>query len=108
MAKDFYAILGVPRTASEDQLRQRFRELARERHPDRFRGEEKARAEKDFQDITQAFNVLSDPERRRSHDRELARPQEISDPRQLVRVYLQRGIRAYKEKNYFEAADNFD
>ncbi|HXO21310.1 MAG TPA: DnaJ domain-containing protein [Thermoanaerobaculia bacterium] len=108
MAKDFYAILGVPRTASEDQLRQRFRELARERHPDRFRGEEKARAEKDFQDITQAFNVLSDPERRRSHDLELARPQEISDPRQLVRVYLQRGIRAYKEKNYFEAADNFD
>ena len=110
MARDFYAVLAVPRNATEDQIRRRFRELARTRHPDRFRGEEKARAEKDFQEITQAFNVLADPERRRRHDVELVRPEEpgAGDARQLSRVYLQRGVKAYKEKSYLEAASNFD
>src|SRR5262245_31793403 len=110
MARDFYAVLAVPRGATGDQIRQRFRELARTRHPDRFRGAEKERAERDFQEITQAFNVLSDPERRRRHDVELVRPEEagVSDARQLARAYLQRGVKAYREKNYLEAANNFD
>jgi curved DNA-binding protein CbpA len=110
MARDFYAVLAVPRNATEDQIRRRFRELARTRHPDRFQGEEKERAERDFQEITQAFNVLADPERRRRHDLELLRPEDASasEPRQLSRVYLQRGVKAYKEKNYLEAASNFD
>jgi curved DNA-binding protein CbpA len=109
MARDFYTVLAVPRNATEEQIRQRFRELARTRHPDRFQGAEKARAEREFQDITQAFNVLADPERRRKHDVDLVRPEEaLSDPRQLFKVYLQRGVKAYKEKNYLEAASNFD
>ena len=110
MPRDFYATLALPRNATEEQIRQRFRELARQRHPDRFQGEAKARAEAQFQEITQAFNVLIDPARRRNHDLELARPEPGStgaDPRQLARVYLQRGIKAYKEKNNFEAADSF-
>ncbi|HSM50193.1 MAG TPA: DnaJ domain-containing protein, partial [Thermoanaerobaculia bacterium] len=45
MAKDLYAILGVSRTATPDQIRQRFRELARTSHPDRFQGEARRRAE---------------------------------------------------------------
>lgn len=110
MARDFYAVLAVPRNATEDQIRQRFRELARTRHPDRFQGEAKKRAEVEFQELTQAFNVLSDPERRRRHDVELVRPEEqgAPDPRQLARIYLQRGVKAYKEKNWAEAASNFD
>ena len=109
MPRDFYAILGVPRNATSEQLRQRFRDLARQRHPDRFQGEAKVRAESEFQDITQAYNILSDPARRRQHDLELSRPQDApADPRQLAKVYLQRGVKAYKEKNFFEAADNFD
>lgn len=112
MPKDFYAVLALPRNATEDQIRQRFRELARTRHPDRFRGVEKERAEADFQEVTQAFNVLSNAEQRRRHDQELSRPEDaagsVNDPRQLVRVYLQRGVKAYREKNYLEAADNFD
>jgi curved DNA-binding protein CbpA len=111
MARDFYAVLALPRNASEDQIRQRFRELARTRHPDRFQGEEKARAETEFQEITQAFNVLADSERRRRHDQELIHPEEstsASDPRQAFRAYLQRGVKAYKEKSYLEAASNFD
>jgi curved DNA-binding protein CbpA len=107
MARDFYAVLALPRTASEEQIRQRFRELARQRHPDRFRGAEKEAAEVEFQQITQAFNVLSDPERRRQHDSELTRPSE-TDPRQVCRAYLQRGIRSFREKSYLDAADNFD
>jgi curved DNA-binding protein CbpA len=110
MARDFYSVLAVPRHATEDQIRQRFRELARTRHPDRFRGLEKEKAETEFQEITQAFNLLSDPERRRRYDQEMVRPEDTGapDPRQLARVYLQRGIKAYKEKSYAEAANNFD
>jgi curved DNA-binding protein CbpA len=110
MARDFYAILAVAKTATEDQIRQRFRQLARERHPDRFEGEEKLAAELEFQEITQAFNALTDPERRRQHDMDLSsRRQEVpSDPKQVGRVYLQRGVKAYRERNLAEAADNFD
>lgn len=109
MARDFYAVLAVAKTATDDQIRQRFRQLARERHPDRFSGEQKQAAELEFQEITQAFNVLSDPDRRRLHDIDLSKKQEpASDPKQLVRLYLQRGVRAYREKNWVEAADNFD
>ncbi|HYN20069.1 MAG TPA: DnaJ domain-containing protein [Thermoanaerobaculia bacterium] len=108
MPRDFYSVLGLPRNATEEQIRQRFRDLARVRHPDRFQGEDKAAAETEFQELTQAFNVLSDPQRRRQHDVELVRPGAESDPRQLARAYLQRGIKAYKEKNFLDAADNFD
>jgi curved DNA-binding protein CbpA len=109
MARDFYAILAVAKTASETQIRQRFRQLARERHPDRFAGEEKQAAEVAFQEITQAFNVLTDPDRRRQHDLDLARGQEVpSDPKAVARVYLQRGVKAYRERNLIEAGENFD
>jgi DnaJ-class molecular chaperone len=108
MPKDFYSVLGLPRNATEEQIRQRFREMARLRHPDRFQGAEKEKAEIEFQEVTQAFNMLSDPERRRQHDVELVRPGSDSDPRQVARAYLQRGIKAYKEKSFLEAADNFD
>lgn len=110
MAKNYYAVLGVPRNATEKQIRDRFLVLARQRHPDRFRDQEKADAEQEFQDITQALNILTNPERRRQHDLELARPEAAQgvDSRQLAKVYLQRGARAYREKNYLEAADNFD
>jgi|SRR6185436_17740808 len=108
MARDLYAVLALPRNATEEQIRQRFRDLARLRHPDRFQGAEKQKAEEDFQEITQAFNILSDAERRRQHDTELLRPTNDSDPRQLCRAYMQRGIKAYKGKAWLEAADNFD
>lgn len=106
---DFYAILGVGRASTKDEIKDRFRQLARERHPDRFRGEEKARAETEFQAIAEAFNILSDPIRRRQHDLELDQPKRKPehDPTELLRVYLNRGIRAYKAGNYLEAANNF-
>jgi tetratricopeptide (TPR) repeat protein len=108
MQVDFYAVLGVPRNATADQIKERFLQLTREKHPDRFRGAEKQRAELAFQQITQAFNTLSNAERRRAHDLGLARPTaNRSDPGDLARVYLQRGVKAYKAKSFIEAADNF-
>lgn len=110
MVKDFYSLLQLPRTANSREIKQRFRELARERHPDRFTGDEKAKAEIEFQAITEAFNVLMDPVTRRQHDLELDRPSQAAlqhDPTQLLRVYLNRGIRAYKAGNFAEAGDNF-
>lgn len=111
MARDFYAVLGVSRNATDVQIRQRFRELARLRHPDRAAAADKAAAELGFQEITEAFNVLVDPDRRRRHDMDLQRPEPSSsaaDPRQLGKVYVQRGVQAYREKNYLEAAASFD
>lgn len=112
MAENYYAILGVSQKATREQIRDRFLALARERHPDRFQGEKKKQAELDFQAITEAFNVLSNPERRREHDVRLAQPKAGEgakvDRKQVARVYLTRGVKAYREKNYLEAADNFD
>lgn len=111
MVKSHYDVLGVLHNATAEQIRSRFLDLARQRHPDRFQGPEKERAEREFQEITAAFNLLTDPEKRRQHDMDLARPvvsKQGADPTQLARVYMQRGIKAYKESNYLEAADNFD
>jgi len=107
--KNFYQVLSLDRTATQTQIAARFRELARDRHPDRFEGEAKQKAELEFQAITEAFNVLRDPKKRHQHDIELDTPTGSStDPKQLAKYHLNRGVRAYKAGNYIEAADNFD
>lgn len=110
MAKDYYAVLGVSRQATTDQIRQRFRQLARERHPDRYRGAEKAQAELDFQVLTEAVNVLLHPEKRRGHDMEIYQPEQHQrqEEARLSKMLLQRGQLAYKGRNYVEAVENFD
>jgi DnaJ-class molecular chaperone len=67
MAKDYYDILGVPRTATAEEIRQAHRKLARKYHPDRNPGDKEAEAK--FKEIQQAYNVLSDPEKRAQYDR---------------------------------------
>jgi len=107
--KSFYEVLQLPSNVTTDDLQARFRELARDEHPDRFSGEAKKRAELRFQEITEAFNVLRDPKRRREHDQDLERPtRQGRDPAQEARVFLARGIKAFKVNNFIEAADNFD
>lgn len=111
MASSYYTILGVPQNATSEQVRSRFLELAKKMHPDRFQGEEKVSAESTFQQITEAFNVLYNPSKRREHDEELARPdkeQQGPDRDQLFKVYMQRGVRAFREKNFSSAAENFN
>ena len=64
--KDYYAILGVPRTASADELKKAFRKLAREYHPDVAK--DKKKAEEKFKEINEAYEVLSDAEKRKRYD----------------------------------------
>ena len=111
MRVNYYEVLGVERSASEDEIRDRFRKLARESHPDRYRGPDKADAERKFQILTEAMNVLTNPQRRKAHDTELSggvsfRPP--SDPREVAKLYVANGMRAYKAGDFPVAVENFD
>src|SRR5881392_2996641 len=64
--KDFYAVLGVPSTATQDEVKKAYRKLAKKFHPDANANDPKA-AEK-FKEISEANNVLSDPEKRKQYD----------------------------------------
>lgn len=106
----YYDVLGVSRDASESEVRVRFRLMARERHPDRFRDVvEKKAAEERFQLLTEAMNVLTNPARRKAHDLELEKNRPLSqDPAALGRVYLAKGVKAYREGNFPDAITQFD
>src|SRR5215217_7067276 len=64
--RDYYATLGVPRTASQADIKKAFRKLARQHHPDVNKGD--AAAEKRFKEVSEANEVLSDPEKRKLYD----------------------------------------
>ena len=64
--KDFYAVLGVTKTASADEIKKAYRKLARQFHPDANAGDPKA--EEKFKEISEAYDVLSDDAKRREYD----------------------------------------
>src|SRR4249920_1655477 len=64
--KDYYAVLGVPKTASPADIKKAFRKLAREHHPDAKPGD--SAAERKFKEVNEANEVLSDPARRKQYD----------------------------------------
>ena len=72
MAKDYYEILGVPKTASSDEIKAAYRKLAKQYHPDLHPGDQ-AVAEK-FKEINEANAVLSDDTKRKQYDYEQAHP----------------------------------
>ena len=69
MAKrDYYEILGVARNASEDDIKKAYRKLAMKYHPDRNQGEAAKAAEEKFKEVKEAYEMLSDPQKRAAYD----------------------------------------
>src|SRR6201995_3110896 len=64
---DYYKILGVGKNASDEEIKKAYRKLARQYHPDTNAGDKKA--EERFKEISQAHDVLSDPDKRKAYDR---------------------------------------
>jgi curved DNA-binding protein len=64
--KDYYSTLGVPKTATEKEIKQAFRKMARKHHPDVNPGDKAAEAR--FKDINEAYEVLGDPAKRKKYD----------------------------------------
>jgi curved DNA-binding protein len=64
--KDYYKVLGVPRNASDEDIKKAFRKLARQYHPDVAK--EKKGAEEKFKEINEAYEVLGDPQNRKKYD----------------------------------------
>lgn len=103
---DLYEILGVSPQASAEEIRAAFRRQAREFHPDRFVGEARVRAEQRFQRVTEAYNTLSDEEKRKRYDvgRGAAMPREArEDPREVARALLARAAQAANAGSAAEA-----
>ena len=67
VAKDYYKTLGVPRSASAEEIKKAYRKLAMQYHPDRNQGKEKWANDK-FKEINEAFSVLGDPQKRKNYD----------------------------------------
>lgn len=108
---NYYDILGVSRDSTEEAIRARFRALAREAHPDRFTDPaRKAEAEARFQLLTEAVNVLTSAQRRKAHDFDLDKGSGTNafDPAAVAKVYLAKGVKAYREGDLETAFQQFD
>src|SRR5262245_50289214 len=66
MPRDYYEVLGVKRDASEDDIKKAYRSLARKYHPDRNPGDKEA--ERNFKEVQDAYDVLSDKKKRSQYD----------------------------------------
>jgi curved DNA-binding protein len=87
--KDYYDLLGVPRDASQDDIRRAYRKLARRYHPDL---NQESDAEDRFKDVSEAYEVLSDPEKRERYDRLGARWRSAGEDPDFEDFFAQQGF----------------
>jgi len=99
--KDYYAILGVSKTATPEEIKRAYRKLARKYHPDLNPGDKDAEAK--FKDLNQANEVLSDPEKRQKYDQF---GQHWNQPG-YTEAPTPRGTNVTTE-DFFDQYDNFD
>lgn len=98
----YYEILGVPRTASQRQIKEAYLRLARENHPDRVRDPAKRdEADRLFQQINESYNHLRDDKLRREYDKSLDRA--LMTPEQEAEAYHRTGLLHEQVREYGEA-----
>ena len=68
MKKDYYEIIGVPKNATLQDIKKKYRSLALQFHPDRVPEDKKKESEEKFKEISEAYGVLSDPQKRATYD----------------------------------------
>jgi curved DNA-binding protein CbpA len=102
---DYYAILGVSRTASAAEIRQAYARLARDKHPDRFADPaQREQAHEVFRDLTTAFNALSNEKSRREYDWSLERPR-ATGPEEIAREAHERALQHMGANQFHEAVE---
>ncbi|MBP1620568.1 MAG: chaperone DnaJ domain protein [Acidobacteria bacterium] len=108
-ARNFYEVLGVDRDAELEQIKAAFRQLARTRHPDLFKGVARQQAELDFQEITEAYNTLLDPDRRSRYDSTLGSKGDVKEfkPAEIAKAQLIRAVNLMKNGDLSGATEAF-
>ena len=66
--RDYYEVLGVAKSASDDDIKKAYRKLAMKFHPDRNQGEKAKEAEETFKEVKEAYEMLSDSQKRAAYD----------------------------------------
>ncbi|MGV3760724.1 MAG: DnaJ domain-containing protein, partial [Actinomycetota bacterium] len=66
--RDYYEVLGVPKNASDEEIKKAYRKLAMKYHPDRNQGDNAKQAEAHFKEAKEAYEMLSEPEKRAAYD----------------------------------------
>ena len=97
--RDFYAVLGVKKAATRDEIRDAFKKLASQYHPDRNKDEDAALR---FKEVSEAYFVLSDPAQRHLYD--VLGPDGYDDPREVLFYRLNHEAANREEEREFQKA----
>jgi DnaJ-class molecular chaperone len=103
---NYYDLLGIGKSATTSDIRKAYARMARERHPDRFPDPEaKKSAQETFQEITAAFNTLSNDRARVEYDKSLEAPPRPPVPEEIARDAFGRAQKLFETKNFFDAVE---